>query len=134
MYALTLETTYTHHSCQQLGECIGRGQFGSVFRALNLNTGQVVAVKRIALEGRTKNEINDLSNEVMFLQRLSHPTVVKYEGVVRTEHYLNIILECATIADFFPGRANLHKPFTDTSRTAHCCRRSGSSGNCQKVW
>ncbi|GAA5980311.1 hypothetical protein JCM10908_001610 [Rhodotorula pacifica] len=77
----------------QLGECIGRGQFGTVYRALNLNTGQVVAVKRIALEGRTKEEISQLSNEVTLLQSLSHPAVVKYEGVVRTENHLNIILE-----------------------------------------
>ncbi|GJN91852.1 hypothetical protein Rhopal_004875-T1 [Rhodotorula paludigena] len=77
----------------QLGECIGRGQFGSVYRALNLNTGQVVAVKRILLEGKTDAEVDQLSNEVALLQRLSHPSVVKYEGVVRTEHYLNIILE-----------------------------------------
>lgn len=78
---------------QQLGECIGRGQFGAVFRALNFNTGSVVAVKRIQLEGKTPQEIDQLSNEVGLLQRLSHPSVVKYEGVVRTEHYLNIILE-----------------------------------------
>ncbi|GAA5910961.1 hypothetical protein JCM5296_005675 [Sporobolomyces johnsonii] len=77
----------------QLGECIGRGQFGSVYRGLNLNTGQVVAVKRIQLEGKTENEVNQLSNEVSLLQRLAHPSVVKYEGLVRTEHYLNIILE-----------------------------------------
>ncbi|GAA5953374.1 hypothetical protein JCM8115_000508 [Rhodotorula mucilaginosa] len=77
----------------QLGECIGRGQFGSVFRALSLDDGKVVAIKRIALEGRTKDEISQLSNEVTFLQKLSHPAVVKYEGVVRTESYLNIILE-----------------------------------------
>ncbi|GAA5974048.1 hypothetical protein JCM11641_008233 [Rhodosporidiobolus odoratus] len=77
----------------QLGECIGRGQFGSVYRALNLNTGQVVAVKRIQLEGKTDSEIQELSKEVTLLQRLAHPSVVKYEGVVRTEHYLNIILE-----------------------------------------
>ncbi|KAH9001956.1 hypothetical protein EDB83DRAFT_2470566, partial [Lactarius deliciosus] len=25
----------------QLGNCIGRGQFGAVYRALNLNTGQM---------------------------------------------------------------------------------------------
>ncbi|BGP53047.1 Protein kinase of the Mitotic Exit Network [Rhodotorula sphaerocarpa] len=77
----------------QLGECIGRGQFGSVYRALNLNTGQVVAVKRIALDGRSKDEVAQLSQEVMLLQSLSHPAVVKYEGVVRTQHFLNIILE-----------------------------------------
>ncbi|KWU45353.1 kinase-like protein [Rhodotorula sp. JG-1b] len=78
---------------RQLGECIGRGQFGFVFRALSLDDGKVVAIKRIALEGRTKDEISQLSNEVTFLQKLSHPAVVKYEGVVRTENYLNIILE-----------------------------------------
>ncbi|GAA5936169.1 hypothetical protein JCM1841_000994 [Sporobolomyces salmonicolor] len=77
----------------QLGECIGRGQFGSVYRGLNFNTGQVVAVKRIQLEGKTEREVNQLSNEVSLLQRLAHPSVVKYEGLVRTEHYLNIILE-----------------------------------------
>ncbi|GAA6035315.1 hypothetical protein JCM8097_008813 [Rhodosporidiobolus ruineniae] len=77
----------------QLGECIGRGQFGSVYRALNLQTGQVVAVKRIQLEGKSNAEVDELSNEVNLLQRLTHPSVVKYEGIVRTEHYLNIILE-----------------------------------------
>lgn len=58
-----------------------------------MDDGKVVAIKRIALEGRIKEEISQLSNEVTFLQKLSHPAVVKYEGVVRTENYLNIILE-----------------------------------------
>ncbi|GAA5890154.1 hypothetical protein JCM8208_002718 [Rhodotorula glutinis] len=77
----------------QLGESIGRGQFGSVYRALNLSSGQVVAVKRILLEGKTEHEIEELSGEVKLLRRLSHPSIVRYEGAVRTEHYLNIILE-----------------------------------------
>ncbi|KAL8286801.1 hypothetical protein RQP46_004329 [Phenoliferia psychrophenolica] len=77
----------------QLGECIGRGQFGSVYRALNLNSGRVVAVKRIQLAGKSEEEVNQLSNEVAMLKSLVHPGVVKYEGVVRTEHYVNIILE-----------------------------------------
>ncbi|KAM0752791.1 kinase-like protein, partial [Meredithblackwellia eburnea MCA 4105] len=77
----------------QLGECIGRGQFGAVYRALNLNSGRVVAVKRIQLEGKTEEEIIQLSNEVSLLKALAHPGVVKYEGLVRTEHYINIILE-----------------------------------------
>ncbi|KAK4702378.1 hypothetical protein P7C70_g3845, partial [Phenoliferia sp. Uapishka_3] len=77
----------------QLGECIGRGQFGSVYRALNLNSGRVVAVKRIQLEGKSEEEVSQLSQEVALLKSLDHPGVVKYEGVVRTEHYLNIVLE-----------------------------------------
>ncbi|GAA6056273.1 hypothetical protein JCM3770_007288 [Rhodotorula araucariae] len=79
----------------QLGECIGRGQFGSVFRALNLGNGQVVAVKRILLEGKTEHDIAQLSGEIALLRRLVHPGIVRYEGAVRTEHYLNIILEYA---------------------------------------
>ncbi|KPV78665.1 uncharacterized protein RHOBADRAFT_4815, partial [Rhodotorula graminis WP1] len=75
------------------GESIGRGQFGSVYRALNLSSGQVVAVKRILLEGKTEHEIEELSGEVKLLRRLSHPAIVHYHGAVRTEHYLNIILE-----------------------------------------
>ncbi|GAA5997736.1 hypothetical protein JCM5350_000713 [Sporobolomyces pararoseus] len=79
----------------QLGECIGKGQFGTVYRALNLNTGQVVAVKRIQLEGKTEAEIEQLSNEVSLLQRLNHPAIVRYQGLLRSENYLNIILEYA---------------------------------------
>jgi len=78
---------------QQLGECIGKGQFGTVYRALNLNTGQVVAVKRIQLEGKTEAEIEQLSNEVSLLQRLNHPAIVRYQGLLRSENYLNIVLE-----------------------------------------
>lgn len=88
---------------QQLGECIGRGQFGSVYRALNLNSGRVVAVKRIQLAGKSEEEIEQLSNEVSILKSLVHPGVVKYEGLVRTEHFVNIILECVLSFAFLRG-------------------------------
>lgn len=37
--------------------------------------------------------MQQLSNEVALLKSLVHPSIVKYEGLVRSEHYLNIILE-----------------------------------------
>lgn len=77
----------------QMGNCIGRGQFGSVYRALNLNSGQMVAVKRIKLQGRSEDEVTQLMNEVDLLKRLTHPSVVKYEGLVRGTEALSIILE-----------------------------------------
>ncbi|KAG1746538.1 uncharacterized protein EDB91DRAFT_1245730 [Suillus paluster] len=79
----------------QLGNCIGRGQFGTVYRALNLTTGQMVAVKRIRLEGLKEDEVAQLMREVDFMKRLSHPSIVKYEGMARDEQYLNIVLEYA---------------------------------------
>ncbi|WVF70805.1 hypothetical protein IAT40_005599 [Kwoniella sp. CBS 6097] len=77
----------------QLGNCIGRGQFGSVYRSLNLSTGQMVAIKRIRLRGMREDEVTDVMQEVELLKRLSHPSIVKYEGMSRDEEYLNIVLE-----------------------------------------
>ncbi|RIA90157.1 kinase-like domain-containing protein [Glomus cerebriforme] len=77
----------------QLGNCIGKGQFGAVYRALHLGTGQMVAVKRIKLEGRTPDEIEQLMQEVELLKSLSHPSVVKYEAFIMTNDHINIILE-----------------------------------------
>ncbi|KAF9466088.1 hypothetical protein BDZ94DRAFT_1158523 [Collybia nuda] len=79
----------------QLGNCIGRGQFGSVYRALNLNTGQMVAVKRIRLEGLKEEEVTTLMREVDLVKSLSHPSIVKYEGMARDDDTLSIILEYA---------------------------------------
>ncbi|KAL1406197.1 Protein kinase of the Mitotic Exit Network [Vanrija albida] len=77
----------------QLGNCIGRGQFGSVYRSLNLTTGQMVAIKRIRLSGMKEKEVRDVMREVELLKRLSHPGIVKYEGMSRDDQYLNIVLE-----------------------------------------
>ncbi|KAI0666800.1 Pkinase-domain-containing protein [Trametes maxima] len=79
----------------QLGNCIGRGQFGAVYRALNLNTGQMVAVKRIRLEGLKEDEISQLMREVDLVKSLSHPSIVKYEGMARDDSALSIVLEYA---------------------------------------
>ncbi|PCH44333.1 Pkinase-domain-containing protein [Wolfiporia cocos MD-104 SS10] len=79
----------------QLGNCIGRGQFGAVYRALNLNTGQMVAVKRIRLEGLKEDEIAQLMKEVDLVKSLSHPSIVKYEGMARDDDTLSIVLEYA---------------------------------------
>ncbi|KAH8108352.1 hypothetical protein DFH11DRAFT_1732067, partial [Phellopilus nigrolimitatus] len=78
----------------------GRGEagthfFGSVYRALNLNTGQMVAVKRIRLEGLSEDDVKQLMREVDVVKSLSHPSIVKYEGMSRDSDTLNIVLEYA---------------------------------------
>ena len=78
---------------KQLGNCIGRGQFGAVYRSLNLSSGQMVAIKRINLVGMSEDEVRDVMKEVHVLQSLSHPSIVKYEGMSREVEHLNIILE-----------------------------------------
>jgi hypothetical protein len=93
LFVRLLESFLVDLLLQQLGNCIGRGQFGSVYRALNLNTGQMVAVKRIRLEGLKEEEVTTLMREVDLVKSLSHPSIVKYEGMARDEDTLSIVLE-----------------------------------------
>ncbi|ORX52046.1 Pkinase-domain-containing protein [Hesseltinella vesiculosa] len=77
--------------CQLLGDCIGSGQFGSVYRALDMSTGEIVAVKRIVVEdGKLEQE---MMKEVDILRGMSCPFIVRYIGFVQDDTYMNIVLE-----------------------------------------
>lgn len=76
-----------------LGDCLGRGAFGSVYRALNLSTGETVAIKRISLSKIPRSKLGDIMSEIEVLKRLRHPNIVKYKGFERTKEHLFIILE-----------------------------------------
>ena len=77
----------------QLGDCLGKGAFGSVFRALNMGTGETVAVKQIKLADLPKSELRVITLEIDLLKNLDHPNIVKYHGFVKSSESLNIILE-----------------------------------------
>ena len=77
----------------QLGDCLGKGAFGSVYRALNWGTGETVAVKQIKLADLPKSELRVIMLEIDLLKNLDHPNIVKYHGFVKTPETLNIILE-----------------------------------------
>ncbi|MCJ1232217.1 hypothetical protein MMC14_000166 [Varicellaria rhodocarpa] len=77
----------------QLGDCLGKGAFGSVFRAINTGTGETVAVKQIKLADLPKSELRVITLEIDLLKNLDHPNIVKYLGFVKSAESLNIILE-----------------------------------------
>ncbi|KAJ5714897.1 Cytokinesis protein sepH [Penicillium malachiteum] len=77
----------------QLGDCLGKGAFGSVYRALNWNTGETVAVKQIKLVDLPTSELRVIMLEIDLLKNLDHPNIVKYHGFVKSVETLNIILE-----------------------------------------
>ncbi|KAI0096129.1 hypothetical protein GGR51DRAFT_567474 [Nemania sp. FL0031] len=77
----------------RLGECIGKGAFGAVYKAFNWGTGEAVAVKQIKLVNLPKSELRMIEAEIDLLKNLHHDNIVKYIGFVKSADCLNIILE-----------------------------------------
>ena len=77
----------------QLGELLGKGAHGSVFRALNWGTGETVAIKQVKLETLGQADLKTIMLEIDLLKSLTHPNIVKYKGSVKSAESLYIILE-----------------------------------------
>lgn len=87
-------TTTIRWSC---GELIGAGAFGRVYMGMNLESGELMAVKQVSLQdceaSRREDHVRALENEVVVLKRLRHINIVRYLGTERTNESLNIFLE-----------------------------------------
>ncbi|KAH7660056.1 Mitogen-activated protein kinase kinase kinase protein [Dioscorea alata] len=84
------------------GELIGCGAFGQVYMGMNLDSGELLAVKQVLIGTNSAREkaqahIKELEEEVKLLKNLTHPNIVRYLGTAREEETLNILLE------FVPG-------------------------------
>ncbi|KAI8113878.1 hypothetical protein M9434_002006 [Picochlorum sp. BPE23] len=77
----------------KLGEEIGRGASGVVYRGLDTKTGKHVAVKEVSLERMQPSDISAIMGEVELLKSLNHVNVVQYLGSFQTRHYLYIVME-----------------------------------------
>jgi len=78
------------------GEMVGRGSLGSVFKALNRSSGQLMAVKEVHFN--TSDEEDDkfrasLQNEIDLYKDLQHPNIVSYLGNDFLDGRLFIYLE-----------------------------------------
>eukprot|EP00217_Crustomastix_stigmatica_P008349 CAMPEP_0183794576 /NCGR_PEP_ID=MMETSP0803_2-20130417/3921_1 /TAXON_ID=195967 /ORGANISM="Crustomastix stigmata, Strain CCMP3273" /LENGTH=377 /DNA_ID=CAMNT_0026038981 /DNA_START=124 /DNA_END=1253 /DNA_ORIENTATION=- len=76
-----------------LGEELGKGAHGQVYKGIDQRSGAVVAIKEISIAGIGAVELEGIRGEIELLQRLDHENVVKYLGSVQTERFLYIILE-----------------------------------------
>ncbi|XP_026386493.1 germinal center kinase 1-like isoform X2 [Papaver somniferum] len=71
---------------------LGKGSYGAVYKARDLKTSEMVAIKVISLsEGEEGYE--EIRGEIEMLQQCSHPNVVRYLGSYQGEEYLWIVME-----------------------------------------
>ncbi|KAJ3680700.1 hypothetical protein LUZ60_016978 [Juncus effusus] len=71
---------------------VGDGTFGSVWRAINKQSGEVVAVKKMKKKYYSWEECMSL-REVKSLRRMNHPNIVKLKEVIREHDILFFVME-----------------------------------------
>ncbi|CAD8209200.1 unnamed protein product [Paramecium octaurelia] len=77
----------------QLGDLLGRGSIGTVYKGLNLELGTLVAIKQVSRATLKEDQYKALQQEIYLLKKLKHENIVKYIDCIETDQFLNIILE-----------------------------------------
>ncbi|CAJ0943003.1 unnamed protein product, partial [Mesorhabditis belari] len=73
---------------------IGHGSFGAVYYAFDKESGETVAVKKMAFSGKQGHEKwNDIIKEVSFLQKINHPNIVQYKSCFLKDQTCWLIME-----------------------------------------
>jgi mitogen-activated protein kinase kinase kinase len=76
-----------------LGEFLGEGSFGKVYKGLNESTGELIAVKQLFLANGSSEEVAQLRKEISVMWDLNHANIVRYLGTARSDRWLFILLE-----------------------------------------
>ncbi|KAK4276646.1 hypothetical protein QN277_014772 [Acacia crassicarpa] len=92
----SFESQFSMKGQWQKGKLIGRGTFGSVYHATNLETGASCAMKEVDLipdDPNSANCIKQLEQEIKILRQLHHPNIVQYYGSEIIGDHLCIYME-----------------------------------------
>ncbi|PAN21540.1 hypothetical protein PAHAL_3G474000 [Panicum hallii] len=77
-------------------EKVGQGTYSSVFRARELATGRLVALKKVRFDSVEPESVRFMAREILILRRLrGHPNVVGLEGIItsRTSSAIYLVFE-----------------------------------------
>lgn len=74
-------------------EKIGEGTYGVVYKAVDKNTGKLVALKKIRLETESEGVPSTALREISLLKELKHNNVVRLLDVVHSDSKLYLVFE-----------------------------------------
>ncbi|XP_072379939.1 mitogen-activated protein kinase kinase kinase 4 isoform X2 [Diabrotica undecimpunctata] len=77
----------------QRGIKVGQGRFGKVYTAVNNNTGDLMAVKEIALQHNDPGTLKKIAEEMKILEGIAHNNLVKSYGVEVHKDEMLIFME-----------------------------------------
>ncbi|GMI73397.1 CDC2C [Hibiscus trionum] len=71
---------------------IGQGTYSSVFQAREVETGRMVALKKVRFDNSQPESIRFMAREIAILRRLDHPNIMKLEGVITSRFSSTVYL------------------------------------------
>ncbi|XP_010912690.1 probable serine/threonine-protein kinase At1g54610 [Elaeis guineensis] len=71
---------------------IGQGTYSHVYRVRDLETGKIVALKKVRFVNMDPESVRFMAREIHILRRLDHPNVIKLEGIVTSRMSCNLYL------------------------------------------
>ena len=74
----------------KINKVIGKGAFGTVYKAFELCSGRRVAIKQIKFDTQNKNLV---LKEIEVLKKVEHPNIVQYFNFLKEDNYMFIIME-----------------------------------------
>lgn len=95
-YLLSLASSLSNVSIRwQKRDFVGGGTFGKVYSAINLDNGDILAVKEIKIQDSKamKKVFPSIKEEMEVLEMLNHPNIVQYYGVEVHREKVNIFME-----------------------------------------
>jgi len=72
---------------------IGEGTYGTVYKAKDKETGDILALKKIRLDAEDEGIPSTAIREIALLKQLQHPNIVRLFDVVHTEKRLTLVFE-----------------------------------------
>ncbi|KAK8338791.1 hypothetical protein V6Z12_A09G275800 [Gossypium hirsutum] len=73
-------------------EKIGQGTYSTVFRARDLESGSIVALKKVRFDNFEPESVRFMAREILILRRLDHPNIIKLDGIITSRMSCSIYL------------------------------------------
>ncbi|OAY71258.1 putative serine/threonine-protein kinase [Ananas comosus] len=75
-----------------LSGLVGQGTYSNVYKAIDRDTGKIVALKKVRFDTSESESVRFMAREIMILQRLDHPNVIKLEGLATSRMHYSLYL------------------------------------------
>ncbi|KAF7721655.1 hypothetical protein EC973_004331 [Apophysomyces ossiformis] len=99
---------------------LGDGAFSNVFKAINLENNEKVAVKVVRKYELNQQQKASVLKEVQIMRTLNHPSIVQLKNFIETKEYYFLVLELCEGGELFHQIVRLTYFSEDLAR--HCVR------------